>query len=419
VYATAREFFHKLRIKADELTIEVPALQFNEAAEKSFCAAAMCHDLGHTAFSHVLEKTLLPASVRRHEDCSIRLLRESPELRDAVEEYTGDLNSVALFIDRERDHPNLALNTLISGPFDVDRADYLIRDSQAAGVRYGLYDLSWLLHAAMLDINDLHQPILTFDGPRGMDALRQFLSARRYMYRNVYLHPTIRSAQLLLSKIFERINERRLAGDRLDIQLITLAPKGLQGFLSSRDISLEDFRCTTDVEVEYFIRLAAEEASDALLRRLCSDFTKRCFPKCVFDSGRMARDLVQEEGIVQALGQQLPLLDDGRRADTDVLNECREIVSQRLVANGEDGDLAKYLVYYERYQDRNEDYAALRDMRLRFGQRVVKLDEVQNRQAGYVPSRLVEPFELYRLFVPEAYRTEVYKKLARSSRNGS
>ncbi|HEX8642533.1 MAG TPA: HD domain-containing protein, partial [Allosphingosinicella sp.] len=136
VYATAREFFHKLRIKADELTIEVPALQFNEAAEKSFCAAAMCHDLGHTAFSHVLEKTLLPASVRRHEDCSIRLLRESPELRDAVEEYTGDLNSVALFIDRERDHPNLALNTLISGPFDVDRADYLIRDSQAAGVRY-------------------------------------------------------------------------------------------------------------------------------------------------------------------------------------------------------------------------------------------------------------------------------------------
>ena len=118
-----------------------------------------------------------------------------------------------MLIDKQFDHPNLALNTLISGPFDVDRADYLLRDSLATGVGYGVYDQSWLLHSTLVDVNESHQPMFMLDGPRGLDALRQFLFARRYMYRNVYLHPTIRSAQLLLSRIFERISEN-IAGSQ-------------------------------------------------------------------------------------------------------------------------------------------------------------------------------------------------------------
>jgi hypothetical protein len=69
------------------------------------------------------------------------------------------------------------------------------------------YDFKWLLHAMTVETNKLGQPVLLLDGPRGMDALTQFLSARRYLYRQVYNHPTIRGAQILLKAIFARLQD--------------------------------------------------------------------------------------------------------------------------------------------------------------------------------------------------------------------
>jgi len=391
-------------------------MQFDADAERAFCAAAMCHDLGHTAYSHVLEKVLLPDGIVRHEDCSIRLLQEDVDLRNAVETYSKDLDAVLLFIDRERRHPNIALSTLISGPFDVDRADYLLRDSQAAGVHYGRYDLSWLLHSALIGVNKQHQPILMLDGPRGMDALRQFITGRHYMYRNIYLHPTIRSAQLLLSKIFQRVSESVDMGAKPDSRLIELAPRGLRGLLSSGRISVEDFKTTTDVEVDYLIRLASEESSDEILKTLCCAFISRDFPKCALDSGKLHESLERSHGIVEVLPAQLPLLGDGVRSESDVLEECRNVIASALRTDRRNPDLSSYLVYYERYFEKKP---SLRDIRLRFGSETVHFREVQNREAGYNPFRLTESFQIYRLFAPRQYHHLLKPILAkRTQRNG-
>lgn len=400
VFATAQEAFRALQDRAAALTLDVPALKFDAHAERAFCAAAMCHDLGHTAYSHVLEKLLLPGNLVRHEDCSVQLLIRNNELRDTVESYTRDIDAVILFIDRERKHPNLALDTLVSGPFDVDRADYLLRDSQAAGVHYGRYDLSWLLHSALVDVNRLHQPMLTLDGPRGLDALRQFISGRHYMYRNIYLHPTIRAAQLLLGKIFQRVAELVTEDGSVDGRLVDLSPKGLQGLISGQTITYEDFEITTDVEIDYFVRLAANTSKDTVLSALCAKYQCREFGKCVLDSGKLHESLEKTHGIVEVAPAQLQLLDGGHRSDADILAESKEAVAKEMNRKGEDPRFAEYLVYYERYRERRP---SLKDIRLRFGTKVVNLYNVQNRPAGYDPFRLSESFEIYRLYAPLPY----------------
>lgn len=404
VYATAQEAFRTLRDRAHDLTIEVPAIQFDEDAERAFCAAAMCHDLGHTAYSHVLEKILLPDGLARHEDCSTLLLKKNEALRTAVEDYSKDLDAVLLFVDREHRHPNIALGTLISGPFDVDRADYLLRDTQAAGVNYGWYDLSWLLHSALVGINNQHQPILMLDGPRGMDALRQFITGRHYLYRNIYMHPTIRSAQILLGNIFKRISETLENASLRDENLIGLAPKGLQGLLRFGKIAREEFERTTDIEVEFLVRLCADEAKDQILRHLAELFVSRTFPKAILDTGRLHESLENSYGIVPIKPAQLPLLEEDTRSELEVLEQCQAAVRVALSARGQNPDLADYIVYYERYYEKRP---SLTDVRLKFGNDTVHFLEVQNREAGYNPHRLTESFQLYRLYVPREFHDVV------------
>lgn len=397
VFATATEVFHALSRKADALTSEVAAVRFDPDAERAFCAAAMCHDLGHTAFSHVLESVLLPSPLRRHEACSLALLESEPKLRKAVADYSGDLEAVILFV--ENSHPNRALTQLISGPFDVDRADYLLRDSQGAGVHYGTYDFTWLLHSISVRTNDLHQPVILMDGPRGLDALRQFLAARRYMYRHIYLHPAIRSAQLLLSGIFRRLSEIEVSQE-----IISISPPGLVNLLSSRNITLDDFIQTTDNDVIYLIDRLAEKTKDRVLKHLCKAFVRREFPKTVVDSAKSHRPLALHQGIEDTSQEQRPLWDQ-----KTAVQIAREFVSERLKSEGSDPLLADYLVYDDRPPYRSEPLSGLT---FHFDGKDVPFDAIDNKMAGYSVSRLLETFQLYRLFAPRKFRGALLKRLS-------
>jgi uncharacterized protein len=286
VYANAAQAFRQLQRRAASLDFQTHGVKFDEHTELEFGIAALCHDIGHSAFSHVLETILLPEGIRNHEDCTYALLSHDTEIATAIDKI-ADLESVQNLLTKK--HPNKALSDLISSAFDVDRCDYVLRDSHMAGVEYGKYDLKWLFHAITVDSNELGQPVLLLDGPRGLDALRQFLSARRYLHRQVYFHPTVRGAQLLLKGIFARIQD---IADHPDS--IQLSPKCLHQLIRGGKLSREDFIQTTDIEIGYMIKVFSREHGDPVLRFLTTQFVHRQFPKCVIDSAKSSLSLSRQ-----------------------------------------------------------------------------------------------------------------------------
>lgn len=410
VYATAREAFAALTPKASPLQISFPGLAFDEQAEMAFCVAALCHDVGHTAYSHALEETLLPYGYTRHEACTLHLLHTDKSLRKAISNVT-DIDEVVLFI--EKNHPNRALSSLISGPFDVDRCDYLERDNLQSGVRYGEYDFHWLLHSIGLALNDENQPILLLDGPRGIDALRQFMDARRQMYRHVYYHHAVRSAQLLLKSIFNRI-----ADEPLPAPLLQMAPPGLRPILEAqqRQLSIADFLATTDVEVNYLIRLLMNESGDKVLAELCRRFIFRELPKCVFDSTKRKSELRGPSDVVLSDGEneQLDLWEASWSAAN--LEKIRSVVADGLErgAGGETlpGDLARYLVFRDPVTFPADPPM---DFLFEFADETVSFNDIVKADPQGLGARLTESFRMLRVFAPSQFRDRIQEVIEAST----
>src|SRR5436305_7810263 len=93
-----------------------------------------------------------------------------------------------------------ALAQLVSSQLDVDRMDYLLRDSLMTGAKYGLYDLEWIINSLHID----EQADRIYVAARGVHAVEEYLQARYYMFRQVYFHRTLRSAEAVLRSAVRR-----------------------------------------------------------------------------------------------------------------------------------------------------------------------------------------------------------------------
>src|SRR5213078_2926882 len=93
-----------------------------------------------------------------------------------------------------------ALAQLVSSQLDVDRMDYLLRDSLMTGAKYGLYDLEWIINALQVD----PAADRIYVTARGLHAVEEYLQARYYMFRQVYFHRTLRSAEAVLISALNR-----------------------------------------------------------------------------------------------------------------------------------------------------------------------------------------------------------------------
>ncbi|MDQ3584463.1 MAG: HD domain-containing protein, partial [Acidobacteriota bacterium] len=154
-----------------------------EADRAAARAAALLHDVGHGSFSHVMEKAL----GFHHEAWTVRaVLSEETEINSVLRAYSPGLPRRVADIIEGKSQPAF-LSHLVSSQLDVDRMDYLLRDSLMTGAKYGIYDLEWIINA--LAIDEEHDRI--YVTARGLYAVEEYLQARYYMFRQVYFHRTL------------------------------------------------------------------------------------------------------------------------------------------------------------------------------------------------------------------------------------
>ena len=187
--------FDSLKQNSEELGED---FQENDVDRATLRMAALLHDVGHAPFSHALEGVL--GSV--HEKYSKALVKACFE--DILSEEDVDVDTVNNLIDGDPYPDKPYLSKIISGQLDVDRLDYLLRDSYYAGVSYGKYDLDRIItQLAVVD-----NKFVVLDG--GYEAVEQMIFARYQMYQQVYFHKTKRVFELMLRKCGE------ILGDEID-----------------------------------------------------------------------------------------------------------------------------------------------------------------------------------------------------------
>lgn len=170
---------HLMTIAIDSLRSK--GVEITEKEAQGAMIAILLHDIGHSPYSHALEKKIIPL---KHETLSLMFMKELNE------EFDGKLSeAINIFSNK---HPKRFLSQLVSSQLDVDRMDYLNRDSFFTGVAEGVIGYERIIK--MLSVVD-NQIVVE---EKGIYSIEKFLQSRRIMYWQVYLHKTVLAAEKML-----------------------------------------------------------------------------------------------------------------------------------------------------------------------------------------------------------------------------
>ena len=172
-------------------TLNQNGVAINKEEEEAVILAILLHDIGHGPFSHALENSFVKGV--SHEDISIEFMNSLNK------EYDGALD-LALEIFQDK-YSKGFLHDLVSSQLDMDRLDYLKRDSFFTGVSEGVVSNERIIKMFAVANDEL----VVIE--KGIYSIEKFIVARRLMYWQVYLHKTVLSAEFLLAKILERARE--------------------------------------------------------------------------------------------------------------------------------------------------------------------------------------------------------------------
>lgn len=161
---------------------------------QSACAAALLHDIGHGPFSHALERVFSGVD---HEALGRLIVKQ--RLGRHLGQHDLDPDVVLAMMEGSYHRP--VFHELLASQLDVDRMDYLQRDSLYTGVKYGLFDIDRIVHT-LVPMED--QSLLLAVDFKGTQAVEEFLFSRYFMYWQIYFHRTVRSAELMLRLVLER-----------------------------------------------------------------------------------------------------------------------------------------------------------------------------------------------------------------------
>ncbi|HSS22603.1 MAG TPA: HD domain-containing protein [Pyrinomonadaceae bacterium] len=242
--------------------------QIKEADRTAARAAALLHDVGHGSFSHVMEKVL----GLHHEQWTVDVvLSQATEVGQLLASYSSDLPGKVAAIVEGKFQP-AALAQLVSSQLDVDRMDYLLRDSLMTGAKYGIYDLEWIINALAID----EQNDRVYVAARGLYAVEAYLQARYYMFRQVYFHRTLRSAEAVLRAILRRALMLLEAG-----RDVWHAPgSAFEKVLRRETLSVTEYLEIDDSDVFFHVK-QWQRSGDAILADLSKRFTTRRIFKAI------------------------------------------------------------------------------------------------------------------------------------------
>lgn len=241
-------------------------IDINTEEEEGVYVAILLHDIGHGPFSHALEHSIVHGI--SHEDLSSFLMRKLNQ------EFGGRLEmGINIFNNR---YSKLFLHQLVSGQLDMDRLDYLKRDSFFTGVTEGNIGTDRIIK--MLDVINDH---LTIEA-KGIYSVEKFLIARRLMYWQVYYHKAVIASEFILEKTLQRASQLALSGNDV------FGTPSLSFFLNQA-ITKEYFLLNTEEILENFLELDDTDIlvsakqwtrhSDKTLRILASGIINRQLPK--------------------------------------------------------------------------------------------------------------------------------------------
>lgn len=286
--------------------------------------AILLHDIGHGPYSHALENELIPGV--HHEEISLLIMERMNE------EYNGALD-VALRIFRN-EYPKPFLHQLVSGQLDVDRMDYLSRDSFFTGVAEGVISYDRILK--MLVVQDGNLLI----EEKGIYSIEKFLVARRLMYWQVYLHKTVMSAEMLLVKIIHRAKE--LLANGLAVEAATPALNfflRFRGTIQDFEKHLDTFCSLDDYDVMSTIKNWAQH-EDRILATLCQFLVNRKLLKVKLQAAPFADELVAQKKKEAAILLKIDPSDAGYFVFTgEAVNTTYDPVDERINILFKDGSM--------------------------------------------------------------------------------
>ena len=248
--------------------------------------AALLHDLGHGAYSHTFERLF----DTNHEDITRQIITSpETEIHQALVQVSPDFpEKVASVINHT--YPNKQVVQLISSQIDVDRMDYLLRDSFFTGASYGQFDLTRILRVICPVENGI-----AFKR-NGMHAVEDYVVSRYQMYMQVYFHPASRAMEVLLQNLLKRA--KFLYPAQKDY--FALSSPNLIPFFENR-VTLQDYLALDDGVMNTYFQVWMT-SPDKILSDLAQRFINRkVFKSIVFSQENeghldIMRDLVGQVG---------------------------------------------------------------------------------------------------------------------------
>jgi HD superfamily phosphohydrolase len=236
-------------------TLKNKGIAITEEEAEAVTIAILLHDIGHGPFSHALESCIVPGV--QHEALSVLIMHRLNKT------FNGKLSlAIAIF---ENKYEKKFLHQLVSSQLDMDRLDYLNRDSFYTGVSEGVIGFDRILKM----LNVVNDELVVEE--KGIYSIEKFLISRRLMYWQVYLHKTVIAAEQLLVKIFQRAKAIANKGVPLfaspSFNLLLANKISTEAFYEN-ELYLDAFMKLDDSDLFSAIKVWAEH-EDLILAKLC------------------------------------------------------------------------------------------------------------------------------------------------------